>query len=70
MILKEMMYFYYMIYVNTHENFCPRGHEIYNLGRPFLGHSNCSWSNPCLGLEKKIFKEIMLFHDMIYKAKP
>ena len=32
------MHFHYMIYVATpqHKNPCPEGHEIYNLGGPFL----------------------------------
>ena len=39
---------------------CPGGNEIYNVGRPFLGHHYCilSLSDLCLGVEKKIFKEI------------
>ena len=34
------MLFYYMTYMNTpqHKNPCQGGHEIYNFGRPFLGH--------------------------------
>ena len=42
---------------------CPRGHEIYNFGGPFRGHHYyiLSLSNLCLGVEKKIFKEIMHF---------
>ena len=46
-----------------HNNTCPGGHEIYNFGRPFLGHQTyiLSLSVRCLGLEKKIFKEILHF---------
>ena len=35
----------------------PGVHEIYNFGRPFLGHHYCilSLSDLCLGIEKKIF---------------
>ena len=47
----------------------PRGsHEIYNIGRPFLGHHNCilSLSGQCLGVEKKILKDIIHFHYMTY----
>ena len=49
-----------------------KGHEIYNFGRPFLGHHNyiLSLSDLCLGVEKKIFKEIMHFHNMTYMATP
>ena len=50
----------------------PRGREIYNLGGPFLGHHYyilCLF-NLCLGVEKKIFKEIMHFHYMTYMATP
>ena len=34
------MHFHSMTYMATpeHKNSCPRGHEIYNFGRPFLGH--------------------------------
>ena len=37
----------------------PRGHEIYNFGRPFLCHYNyiLSLSDLCLGVEKKILKK-------------
>ena len=48
------------------KNPCPGGHDIYNLGRPFLGH-HCyilSFSDLCLGVEKKIFKETMYVHYM------
>ena len=42
----------------------PAGHEIFNFGRPFLGHHNniLSLSILCLEEEKKTFKEIMHFH--------
>ena len=50
----------------------PRGHEINNSGRPFLGHHTfiLSLFVLCLGVEKKIFKEIMHFHNMTYMATP
>ena len=40
-----------------HKNPCPGGHEIYNFGRPFLGHHYyiLGLSDQCLGVEKKIF---------------
>ena len=54
-----------MTYMATplHQNPSPGGHEIYNFGRPFLGRHNyiLSLSNLGLGVEKKIFKEIMHF---------
>ena len=45
----------------------PRGHEIYNFGRPFLGHLTCilTLSVLCLG-EEKIFKEIVHFHYITF----
>ena len=46
----------------THQNPCPRGHEIYNLSRLFIGHHYNILSFSDLGLENKIFKEIMHFH--------
>ena len=54
------------------KNHCPRGHEIYNFGRPFLGHYYYIFglSDLCLGVEKKIFKEIMHFYYMTYMATP
>ena len=49
---------------------CPRGHEIYNFGRPFFVHHNyilvLGLSDLCLGVEKKICKEIMHFHYKTY----
>ena len=46
----------------------PRGNEIYNFDRPFLGHHHyiLSLSDLCLGVKKKIFKEKMHFHYMTY----
>ena len=51
-----------------HKNPCPGGYEIYNLRRPFLGHQKyiLHLSEPCPGVEEKIFKEIMHFHNMTY----
>ena len=42
----------------------PRGHEIYNFGKPFFGHHYyiLGLSDLCLGVEKKIFKEIQQFY--------
>ena len=49
-------------------NPCPGGHQIYNLDRHFLGHHYCilSLSGQCLGVEKKILKDIIHFHYMTY----
>ena len=48
-----------MTYMATpkHKNPYPDGHEIYNFGRPFLGHHNYihSLSDLCLGVKKMIF---------------
>ena len=48
------------------------GHEIYNFGSNFFGHHHyiLSLSDLCLGVKKKIFKEIMHFHYMTYMAMP
>ena len=63
-----------MTYMATpqHKNPGPPGHEIYNIGRPFLGHHYyiLGLSYLCLGIKKKIFKEIMQFHYMTYMATP
>ena len=49
-------------------------HEIYNFGRPFLGDHYYQYilrlSDLCLGVEKKIFKEIMQFRYMTYGHAP
>ena len=39
-IFKEIMQFHKLSYMITllHKNPCPRGHDIYNFGRPFVGH--------------------------------
>ena len=39
---------------------CPGVHDIYNFGKPFLGHHYyiLGLSDLCLGVEKRIFKEI------------
>ena len=73
---KKIMHFLYMTYMVTpsHKNPCPRGHEIYNFGRPFLCHHLyiLSLFDLCLGVENKIFKEIhvMYFHYMTYMVMP
>ena len=63
-----------MTYMATplHKNPCPRGHEIYNFGRPFLGHHYyiLGLSDLCLGVETKIFKEIMYFHYITIWPRP
>ena len=73
-IFKEIMLFHLMTYMATpeHKNSCARGHEIYNFGRPFLGHHYYIFglSDLCLRVKKKIFKEIMHFHYMTYMATP
>ena len=47
-------------------------HKIYNKRRPFLGHHYyiISLSDVCLGVEKKIFKEINCFHYETYFVTP
>ena len=63
-----------MTYMTTplHKNSCPGGHEIYNFGRPFLGHHNYVHilSDSCLGVEKMICIGKMHFHLMSYMATP
>ena len=66
-VFKEIMHFHSVTYMATpeHKNPCPRGHEIYNCGRAFLGHHYyiLGLSDLCLGVEK-IFKEIMHFWEL------
>ena len=54
-----------------HKNSCPgghEGHEIYNFGRPHLGHYYyiLSLSDLCLGVEKKVFKVINQHFTIIF----
>ena len=69
--LKQIMHFHYMNFMVTHvhKNPCPRGHEIYNFGRPFLGHHYyiLRLSDQCLGEETNIFKEIQQFYTYYLK---
>ena len=55
-----------------HMNPCPGYHESYNFGRSFHGHQYfiLNLSDLCMGVEKKIFEEIMHFHYMTYMATP
>ena len=50
----------------------PRGNEIYNFARPFIGHHYyvLPFFDLCLGVENEIFKEIMHLHYMTYMATP
>ena len=74
--VKEIMHFHYMTYMYMatpqHKNPCPGGHEIYNFGRPFLGHHYYSLGlyDLRLGVEKKMVKEIMHFHYLTYMTTP
>ena len=73
-IFKEIMNFHYKTNMDTTlpKNPFPVGNEIYNFGRRFLRHHNyiLSLSVLCLGVEKKIFQEIIYFHYMTYMATP
>ena len=55
----DIMYFHYITYMAmpVHQNPRPGGNEIYNFGRPLLGHYSYTISSygPCPGVEKKIF---------------
>ena len=57
---------------DQHKNPCPGAHKIYNFSRHFLSHHNyiLSLSVLCLGVEKKIFKEMMHFNYITYVAMP
>ena len=50
----------------------PGGHKIYSFGRPFINHyyNTLSLSDLCMGVEQKIFKEIMHFNYMTNMATP
>ena len=51
------MHFQYMTINALAQEPLPGGHEIYNFGKPFLGHHYyiLSFSYVCLGVLKKIF---------------
>ena len=55
-----------------HKNPYPGGHEIYNFGRPFLGHHYYifSLSDLCLGAKERNSKGIMHFHYMTFMVMP
>ena len=74
-----------MTYIATpkHKRPCSGDHEIYNFDRPILGHFYnfdrpvlghfyciLSLFDLCLGVKKRILKEIMHFHCMTYMAYP
>ena len=73
-IFKEIVHFHFMTYITTlkHKNPCPGVHELYNFGRPFLiyHYYMLGLSDLCLGGEEKIFKAIMVFHNMSYMTTP
>ena len=75
-IFKEIMYLHHMTYMETplHKTPYPGIHDICNFGRPFLGHHYyilvLGLTDLCLGLEKKIVKEIMYSHYITYMAAP
>ena len=60
-----------IIHIHYNDSYSHGVHEIYNFGRPFLGHDYyiLSLSDLCLGV-KKIFKGTMHFHFMTYIATP
>ena len=62
---EEIKHFHYMTYIATplHKNPSPWGHEISNFGRPFHDHHYyiLGLSDLRLGVEKNIFKEIIIF---------
>ena len=72
---KEIMHFHSM--TNTTipqlvQETLPKGHEIYNFCIFFLGNHYyiLSKSDLCHGVEKKIFKELMHFHNITYMDTP
>ena len=72
-ILKEIIHLYSHALAHAtpqHKNLCPGGHEICNIGRPFLGHHYfiLILSDLCLRVEKKFSKEIMHFQYMTYST--
>ena len=71
-MIKEIMHFYYVTYMAMpqYKKPYPRGHEFSNFGRPLLGHHQyiLGLSDLCLGVEKKIFKEMMHFYYVTYMA--
>ena len=68
------MHFHFKTYMAMflHNYSCLGGNEIYNFGRPFLGHGYyiLVLSDLCMEVEKKIFKEILHFYYMTYMTIP
>ena len=64
-ILTDIKHFNYMFNVAKpkHKNPCPRDHEIHNLGWLFIAHHYdlLSLSDHCPGVEKKNFKDTIIF---------
>ena len=60
------MQFRYITYIATplHKNLCHREHEIYNFGRPFLGHHYYTLYMH-RSREEVFFKEIHQFYPKI-----
>ena len=52
-----------------HKNPCPAGHEVYNCGRPFIGHQD--YTLRCIGhapeQRRRFFKEIYQFYNFYPK---
>ena len=62
--LKRTMHFYYVTSMATlAQEPMPRGYEIYNFGRPFLGHHYyiLRLSELCQGVELNIFEYINVY---------
>ena len=74
LIFKEIMHFRYMKdgHATAKKSPAPGDHEIYNYGRPFLGHNYYTLSlyGPCPGVEKKILKKIHKFYTFTSKLPP
>ena len=67
------MQFYNVSYNYGHalaKNPCPRGHGIYNFGRPFHGYDNyaISLTEPCHRVEKNTFYEMHQFYTFYPKT--
>ena len=69
-ILKEIMHFHYMTYISTskHKNPCPGVMKFTIYVDPSLVIISIYLN--CLGIENKIFKEIMHFHYITYMTMP
>ena len=64
---EEILHFHFeTLAMPQYKNLYLEGNKIHNFGRPFLDHHHYTLrlSDLCLGVEIKVFQEIMHFHNV------